>query len=691
MKSVNKYFSCFFVGIVITVAVNAQSGQRFGSSFRLQYGLYQYNNNQNGLIDSKNNHFLSLGLTYRQQLGRVSGLNITGRYYQWILKPNNDLKTYAAQAMWVLHAKRISSNWQLNRIVPYAGIGIGYEKHYLNNVSAVDTAFTNYYFPLEAGIIYNFSTRWSVAVFGEYKLAPKTDLEKFIYGSSGNQEIVNTAGVSLAWHFGKIKKKINAPIIYSNPNLKPIPVEKEKRLTPVKKQVKKANPVTQKTDTVVLQKIQSDSVKKMFPESKYNTDAVSIGILKVPATDSVDSVRKNKTTDSLKKKIKTVKNQLVDTAKIVSLLKKDSLSELRNTDSTNIPLKQDLKKELTIDSLIGVIQLLNNSVNELQESALNDDEDVKDTPIIKPFEIDLKDEPVIVRLKESYNKLGEYTNKNYEQGHINEAKLNAVKNESAHIKNSIQKLSNEDEVVFNELSVLYDAIIALQMEQNKIGADSAILEEDNYIENYDQTEMNSLQYKMDKLLLELEYMKQYGNIKHTDTANQPLEKLKNNQAIMQEKLTRMEAQNSLLQNLFVQLTREKIADEITTSRTGQVKDSLINYATSLNKDENIIATINFALNSSTVTNLFKTVLKKIVDSVINRKEGIVILSGFTDKSGNAAYNLKLSQKRVQAVKSEMIKNGIRKDFILERYFGSEKSGGNLNVHDRKVVVRILTY
>ena len=68
---------------------------------------------------------------------------------------------------------------------------------------------------------------------------------------------------------------------------------------------------------------------------------------------------------------------------------------------------------------------------------------------------------------------------------------------------------------------------------------------------------------------------------------------------------------------------------------------------------------------------------------------IFMLSGFADKSGNAAYNMKLSKLRVKAVKNEFLKFGINDVNLVERFFGSDKASSDVNENDRKVVIRIL--
>ena len=66
-----------------------------------------------------------------------------------------------------------------------------------------------------------------------------------------------------------------------------------------------------------------------------------------------------------------------------------------------------------------------------------------------------------------------------------------------------------------------------------------------------------------------------------------------------------------------------------------------------------------------------------------------VILGFADKSENAAYNLKLSQKRIASVKNELIHLGIKKDAITMRNFGSSKALKSESGNDRKVVIKLL--
>ncbi len=148
----------------------AQSSQQYDNSLKVQYGIFQYNINQQDFISSTSNSFLNIGLSFRQRLNRISDLNLSGRYYEWNLKNGDALKTYAFQPMWQLHARKISSSWRINRLTPYIGIGIGVENHLLTHEST-DSSYWKMYVPVEAGLQFNLNSRWSLGVFAEYKFA----------------------------------------------------------------------------------------------------------------------------------------------------------------------------------------------------------------------------------------------------------------------------------------------------------------------------------------------------------------------------------------------------------------------------------------------------------------------------------------------------------------------------------------
>lgn len=61
------------------------------------------------------------------------------------------------------------------------------------------------------------------------------------------------------------------------------------------------------------------------------------------------------------------------------------------------------------------------------------------------------------------------------------------------------------------------------------------------------------------------------------------------------------------------------------------------------------ATVYFAVNSTTVSDDAKQQLKQLAEKAVTMKGYMVEVAGYTDSSGNAAYNQELSDKRANAV------------------------------------------
>lgn len=103
----------------------------------------------------------------------------------------------------------------------------------------------------------------------------------------------------------------------------------------------------------------------------------------------------------------------------------------------------------------------------------------------------------------------------------------------------------------------------------------------------------------------------------------------------------------------------------------------------------VVHAITFAVNSTKVDVVQLIPLKSMLDLLKSSPDSKLLLSGYTDKSGNATYNMALSKKRVKAVKDELIKMGVNKARIVEQYFGSEKASAANNENDRKVELKVL--
>ena len=103
----------------------------------------------------------------------------------------------------------------------------------------------------------------------------------------------------------------------------------------------------------------------------------------------------------------------------------------------------------------------------------------------------------------------------------------------------------------------------------------------------------------------------------------------------------------------------------------------------------------FALGKADISPESHTELDQIV-AMLNESATMTIqLEGHTDFRGNAKANMKLSQKRVDAVKAYIVKKGINKKRINTLAFGgtqplSRDNGAEARSSNRRVEVRILT-
>jgi general secretion pathway protein A len=76
-------------------------------------------------------------------------------------------------------------------------------------------------------------------------------------------------------------------------------------------------------------------------------------------------------------------------------------------------------------------------------------------------------------------------------------------------------------------------------------------------------------------------------------------------------------------------------------------------------------------------------------------ETIIILRGYTDRSGVRAYNIKLSEFRADMVKTYLVASGVKEASITTLAVGpdAEGPGGTLVPYDgarRKVVIEIIS-
>ena len=105
--------------------------------------------------------------------------------------------------------------------------------------------------------------------------------------------------------------------------------------------------------------------------------------------------------------------------------------------------------------------------------------------------------------------------------------------------------------------------------------------------------------------------------------------------------------------------------------------------------------VHFEFNSNNLEREAYDMLGLIARYCQQNPEAALILRGYTDRSGNRAYNLKLSEFRADMVKTYLVGKGVNADFIKTVGVGPDTDGpaGTVISHDgkrRKVVIEILT-
>lgn len=80
--------------------------------------------------------------------------------------------------------------------------------------------------------------------------------------------------------------------------------------------------------------------------------------------------------------------------------------------------------------------------------------------------------------------------------------------------------------------------------------------------------------------------------------------------------------------------------------------------------------ITFATNQSTIKPEFYTTLNKIAQVLAEDKNSGILVTGYTDNTGNDSINIPLSQKRAQAVASYIASQGVSTTRINAQGMGS---------------------
>ncbi len=108
------------------------------------------------------------------------------------------------------------------------------------------------------------------------------------------------------------------------------------------------------------------------------------------------------------------------------------------------------------------------------------------------------------------------------------------------------------------------------------------------------------------------------------------------------------------------------------------------------KKESGTCSICFCFDRHCLTDNSKHELDKVIRWMKNHKHSSVLLEGHSDSRGNAAYNMKLSEKRVMSAVDYIVNHGIDKSRITTKCHGESKLPGGSS-HEGNRVVTITKY
>ena len=98
--------------------------------------------------------------------------------------------------------------------------------------------------------------------------------------------------------------------------------------------------------------------------------------------------------------------------------------------------------------------------------------------------------------------------------------------------------------------------------------------------------------------------------------------------------------------------------------------------------------IRFERNSTTLDPEYRVVLNEVFEQLARSPQDRVLITGYTDRSGDPAVNLRLSEERAKAVRNYLLQRGIAAERLLVNYYGDSRSTGR-DPGERRVEVEWL--
>ncbi len=190
----------------------------------------------------------------------------------------------------------------------------------------------------------------------------------------------------------------------------------------------------------------------------------------------------------------------------------------------------------------------------------------------------------------------------------------------------------------------------------------------------DDAETQRLQREVEQLKRDLANK---SNTPSTVVVPVPTPQPNNNKAEFDElnkQMRDLAAQNKALQDKMYEMNNRPQPQPVNTTTTINTRETVVvqePYSELLKRYP--VINVYFATNSSVVKDEDLGKLAEIAGVINKYSESRLSMTGFTDKRGNASYNLQLSKKRADAVKRKLVSYGIDPSKLVVSHEGADES------------------
>ncbi|MFM7106650.1 MAG: OmpA family protein, partial [Flavobacteriales bacterium] len=134
----------------------------------------------------------------------------------------------------------------------------------------------------------------------------------------------------------------------------------------------------------------------------------------------------------------------------------------------------------------------------------------------------------------------------------------------------------------------------------------------------------------------------------------------------QNELSQIRGEIALLRNMMLDIVRMNTGQDLAS-----VGASVVTNSTPASSVSNLPVAINVFFDSGEVNTdaSGEFAINEVVDILARRPEIKILVTGYSDKTGNSHSNLRLSEKRSLGVKNDLVKAGIDASRITTRYLG----------------------